>query len=52
MKSHFHLLQINLSFQDFRFALLSSITAFVLTMIFIPVLICRHDVVAFYMAAQ
>jgi UDP-GlcNAc:undecaprenyl-phosphate GlcNAc-1-phosphate transferase len=39
MKSHFDLLQINLHFQNYRFALLAFITAFVVTMISIPIII-------------
>lgn len=36
MKSHFHLLQIDLQFHDYRFALLCFISAFVVTLISIP----------------
>jgi UDP-GlcNAc:undecaprenyl-phosphate/decaprenyl-phosphate GlcNAc-1-phosphate transferase len=39
MKSHLHLLQINLQFGDFKFALLSLVTAFVVTLIAIPPII-------------
>ena len=39
MKSHFSLLQINLQFQDYKFAILCFITAFVVTMLCIPVII-------------
>ena len=39
MKSHLHLLQINLPFSDYRFALLCFITAFVVTLISIPPII-------------
>jgi len=39
MKSHFHLLQVNLQFQDYKFAILCFITAFVVTMLFIPLII-------------
>ena len=39
MKSHFSLLQINLHFQDYKFAILCFITAFVVTMLCIPVII-------------
>lgn len=39
MKSHLHLLQINFSFHDYKFALLCFITAFTVTMICIPVII-------------
>jgi UDP-N-acetylmuramyl pentapeptide phosphotransferase/UDP-N-acetylglucosamine-1-phosphate transferase len=39
MKSHFHLLQINLPFHDYKFALLCFVTAFIVTMITIPVII-------------
>ncbi len=36
MKSLFHLLQINLSLQDYRFALLGFLTAFIVTLISMP----------------
>ncbi len=36
MKSHFHLIQIDLYFRDYKFALLCFITAFVVTLITIP----------------
>ena len=39
MKSHFHLLQINLQFTDYKFALLCLVTAFVVTLIAIPPII-------------
>ena len=39
MKSHFQLLQIDLHFQDYKFAILCFITAFVVTMLCIPVII-------------
>ncbi len=39
MKSHFHLLQIDLHLQDYKFALLCFVTAFVVTMLCIPVII-------------
>ncbi len=39
MKSHLHLLQINLQLGDFKFALLSLVTAFVVTLITIPPII-------------
>lgn len=39
MKNQFHLLQINLQFDDFKFALLAFISAFVVTLIVIPPLI-------------
>lgn len=39
MKSHFHLLQIDLRFHDYKFALLCFVTAFIITMISIPVII-------------
>ena len=39
MKSHFQLLQINLHFSDYKFALLCFVTAFVVTMLAIPVII-------------
>lgn len=39
MKSHFHLLQLDLYFSDYRFALLCFITAFVVTLISIPPII-------------
>jgi UDP-GlcNAc:undecaprenyl-phosphate GlcNAc-1-phosphate transferase len=39
MKSQIHLLQLNLSFGDYRFALFSFITAFVITLIIIPPII-------------
>jgi UDP-GlcNAc:undecaprenyl-phosphate/decaprenyl-phosphate GlcNAc-1-phosphate transferase len=39
MKSHIHLLQIDLYFHDYKFALLSFITAFVVTLITIPPII-------------
>ena len=39
MKSHLHLLQLDLYFRDYRFALLSFITAFVITLITIPPII-------------
>jgi UDP-GlcNAc:undecaprenyl-phosphate GlcNAc-1-phosphate transferase len=39
MKSHFPLLQINLHFQDYKFAILCFITAFVVTMMTIPIII-------------
>ena len=39
MKSHFQLLQINLHFQDYKFAILCFVTAFVVTMLTIPVII-------------
>jgi UDP-N-acetylmuramyl pentapeptide phosphotransferase/UDP-N-acetylglucosamine-1-phosphate transferase len=39
MKSHFHLLQINLHFGDYKIALLSLVTAFVVTLVCIPPLI-------------
>jgi UDP-N-acetylmuramyl pentapeptide phosphotransferase/UDP-N-acetylglucosamine-1-phosphate transferase len=40
MKSHFHLLQIDLYFHDYKFALLCLVTAFVVTLITIPPIIC------------
>jgi len=39
MKSHFHLLQINLHLQDYKFAILCFVTAFVVTMMSIPFII-------------
>ena len=39
MKNHLHLLQLDLYFGDFRFALLSFISAFVVTLIVIPAII-------------
>ena len=39
MKSHFHLLQIDLYFHDYKFALLCLVTAFVVTLITIPPII-------------
>ena len=39
MKSHLQLLQINLHLQDYKFALLCFVTAFVVTMLSIPVII-------------
>jgi UDP-GlcNAc:undecaprenyl-phosphate/decaprenyl-phosphate GlcNAc-1-phosphate transferase len=39
MKSHLYLLQINLHLQDYKFALLCFVTAFVITMLSIPVII-------------
>ncbi|MEI9908650.1 MAG: MraY family glycosyltransferase [Bacteroidota bacterium] len=39
MRSHFHLLQIDLPFHDFKFASLCFVTAFIVTMIAIPVII-------------
>jgi UDP-N-acetylmuramyl pentapeptide phosphotransferase/UDP-N-acetylglucosamine-1-phosphate transferase len=39
MKSHIHLLQINLHLSDYKFALLCFATAFVVTMLIIPVII-------------
>jgi UDP-N-acetylmuramyl pentapeptide phosphotransferase/UDP-N-acetylglucosamine-1-phosphate transferase len=36
MRSHFYLLQINLHFQDYKFALLCFVTAFIVTLLFIP----------------
>src|SRR5262245_4895578 len=39
MKSHFQLLQINLHLQDYKFALLCFVTAFVVTMLSIPLII-------------
>lgn len=36
MTSHLYLLQVDLNFKDFKFALLCFVTAFVLTLIFIP----------------
>ena len=36
MNNHLYLLQSNLNFADFKFALLCYVTAFVLTLIFIP----------------
>jgi UDP-GlcNAc:undecaprenyl-phosphate/decaprenyl-phosphate GlcNAc-1-phosphate transferase len=39
MKSHIHLLQIDLYFHDFKFALLCLVTAFVVTLITIPPII-------------
>jgi undecaprenyl-phosphate alpha-N-acetylglucosaminyl 1-phosphatetransferase len=39
MRSHFHLLQITLPFHDYKFALLCFVTAFIVTMISIPVII-------------
>ncbi|TMI73269.1 MAG: undecaprenyl/decaprenyl-phosphate alpha-N-acetylglucosaminyl 1-phosphate transferase [Bacteroidetes bacterium] len=39
MKSHFHLLQIDLHLQDYKFALLCFVTAFVVTMLSIPLII-------------
>jgi UDP-N-acetylmuramyl pentapeptide phosphotransferase/UDP-N-acetylglucosamine-1-phosphate transferase len=39
MKSHFYLLQIDLRFHDYKFALLCFVTAFIVTMISIPVII-------------
>ncbi len=39
MKSHLHLLQLDLYFTDYKFALLSLVTAFVVTLISIPPII-------------
>jgi UDP-N-acetylmuramyl pentapeptide phosphotransferase/UDP-N-acetylglucosamine-1-phosphate transferase len=39
MKSHFHLLQLDIYFRDYKFALLCFITAFVITLITIPPII-------------
>ncbi|MEI9810217.1 MAG: MraY family glycosyltransferase [Bacteroidota bacterium] len=39
MRSHFQLLQIDLRFHDYKFALLCFVTAFIVTMISIPVII-------------
>jgi UDP-GlcNAc:undecaprenyl-phosphate GlcNAc-1-phosphate transferase len=39
MKSHLHLLQIDLHLQDYKFALLCFVTSFVVTMLSIPVII-------------
>jgi UDP-N-acetylmuramyl pentapeptide phosphotransferase/UDP-N-acetylglucosamine-1-phosphate transferase len=39
MKSHIHLLQLDLYFHDYKFALISFITAFVVTLITIPPII-------------
>jgi UDP-N-acetylmuramyl pentapeptide phosphotransferase/UDP-N-acetylglucosamine-1-phosphate transferase len=39
MKNHFHLLQIDLHFGDYKIALLSLVTAFVVTLVCIPPLI-------------
>lgn len=39
MKSHTHLLQIDLHFQDYKFALLCFVTAFVVTLLTIPPII-------------
>lgn len=39
MKSHVHLLQINFSFHDYKFALLCFVTAFIVTLISVPVII-------------
>lgn len=39
MKSHFQLLQIDLHLQDYKFALLCFVTAFVVTMLSIPIII-------------
>lgn len=39
MKSQFHLLQINLHFHDYKFALLCFVTAFVVTLLAIPPII-------------
>jgi UDP-GlcNAc:undecaprenyl-phosphate/decaprenyl-phosphate GlcNAc-1-phosphate transferase len=39
MKNHFHLLQLNLYFSDYKFALLCFISAFVVTLIAIPPII-------------
>jgi len=39
MKSHFHLLQLDLYFHDYKFALLCFISAFVITLISIPPII-------------
>jgi UDP-GlcNAc:undecaprenyl-phosphate/decaprenyl-phosphate GlcNAc-1-phosphate transferase len=39
MKSHLYLLQIDLHLQDYKFALLSFVTAFVVTMLVIPLII-------------
>ncbi|MBN8672809.1 MAG: undecaprenyl/decaprenyl-phosphate alpha-N-acetylglucosaminyl 1-phosphate transferase [Chitinophagales bacterium] len=39
MKSHFHLLQLDIYFHDYKFALLCFITAFVITLITIPPII-------------
>jgi UDP-GlcNAc:undecaprenyl-phosphate/decaprenyl-phosphate GlcNAc-1-phosphate transferase len=39
MKSHFHLLQLDIYFRDYKFALLCFITAFVITLIAIPPII-------------
>ncbi len=39
MRSHTHLLQVNLYFQDYKFALLCFITAFVVTLLAIPPLV-------------
>lgn len=39
MKNHLHLLQINLHLHDYKYALLCFVTAFVITMLCIPVII-------------
>jgi UDP-N-acetylmuramyl pentapeptide phosphotransferase/UDP-N-acetylglucosamine-1-phosphate transferase len=39
MKSHLHLLQIKLHFHDYKFAMLCFVTAFVVTLITIPIII-------------
>ena len=39
MKSHFELLQISLHLRDYKFALLCFVTAFVITMLSIPLII-------------
>ncbi|OQY96106.1 MAG: hypothetical protein B6D37_03070 [Sphingobacteriales bacterium UTBCD1] len=47
MKSLFHLLQIDLSFHDFKFALLGFLTAFIVTLITMPAVISllkKHQV--------
>ena len=36
MRSHIYLLQINLQFQDYKFALLCFVTAFIVTLLAIP----------------
>lgn len=48
MKSHLHLLQIDLYFHDYKFALLCLVTAFVVTLITIPPIISLIKRYGFY----
>ena len=48
MRSHFRLLQIDLQFHDYKFALLCFVTAFIVTMITIPFIIKLANKYKFY----